>query len=316
MNTQPLEQQRSVEDILAEYRDRATKIARWQARLNEPIDPGMRTYLEGLIASEQGILNTLGTNAMNAGATQSQLNQINQEAQVGAENDPIEWQEGDGGESVLLAAYIGFQFGKVQGILNSFNGVTDIGTGMINQGINVTNPLGWALGTNSQIPLVDWSKGLITDEDPVLHEWSKELGGNGIVLLASVFPFLPKGTVRVFRVEGTPNSHVVIGEGGTVAIQSEGQVVWLNFGNQARAEKYLARKIADGLPAAKVKSFLVPRSVLDKLRATAVPEDMVATFPNSPIISRDPFPGQYGLRPHHVEELIKKIIQGSGKVGF
>jgi hypothetical protein len=52
----------------------------------------MRTYLEGLIASEQGILNTLATNAMNAGVTQSQLNQINQEAQTGAEEDPIEWQ--------------------------------------------------------------------------------------------------------------------------------------------------------------------------------------------------------------------------------
>ena len=193
VNTQPLEQQRSVEDILAEYGDRATKIARWQARLNEPIDPGMRTYLEGLIASEQAILNTLATNAMNAGATQSQLNQINQEAQAGAENDPVVWQEGDGGDSVLLAAYIGFQFGKVQGILNSFNGVTDIGTGMINQGINVTNPLGWALGTNSQIPLVDWSRGRVTDEDPELHKWSKELGGNGIVLLASIIPFLPKG---------------------------------------------------------------------------------------------------------------------------
>jgi hypothetical protein len=193
VNTQPFEQQRPVEDILAEYRDRATKIARWQARLNEPIDPGMRTYLEGLIASEQATLNTLATNAMNAGVTQSQLNELNGQAQTAAENDPIEWQEGDGGESVLLAAYIGFQFGKVQGILNSFNGVTDIGTGMINQGINVTNPLGWVLGTNSQIPLVDWSNGVVTDEDPVLHKWSKELGGNGIVLLASIIPFLPRG---------------------------------------------------------------------------------------------------------------------------
>jgi hypothetical protein len=110
VNTQPVEQQRSVEHILAEYRDRATKIARWQARLNEPIDPGMRTYLEGLIASEQALLNTLATNAMNAGATQSQLNQISQEAQAGAENDPIEWQEGDDGDSTTGAFWYGMFF--------------------------------------------------------------------------------------------------------------------------------------------------------------------------------------------------------------
>jgi hypothetical protein len=183
INNQPVEQQRSVEDILSEYRDRATKIDRWQAQLAATTDPGMRFYLQGLISSEQAILNKLATNAINAGATQSQLNQINQEANAAAENDPIEWQDWDGGESVFLEGFIGFHFGAAQGVLNSANGVTDIAIGTLNLGVHILNPLGSALDLNPQLPLVDWSKGWITNEDPELHEWSKWLGGNGVVIL-------------------------------------------------------------------------------------------------------------------------------------
>jgi hypothetical protein len=49
----------------------------------------MRDYLQGLINSEQSILSTIATNAINAGATQEQLNQINQEAQAAAAGNPI-----------------------------------------------------------------------------------------------------------------------------------------------------------------------------------------------------------------------------------
>jgi hypothetical protein len=81
----------------------------------------------------------------------------------------------------------------------------------------------------------------------------------------------PRSTVRVFRVEGTPNTRILLGEGGAVGIVEDGTTLWLNFGSKARAEQYLSQKIAKGLPDATVKSFDVPKSLLDDIRASAVP---------------------------------------------
>jgi hypothetical protein len=91
-NTNDAPTQPTLESILNEYRDRATNIARWQAQLQTTTDPGMRDYLQGLINSEQSILSTIATNAINAGATQEQLNQISTEAQAAAAGNPIELQ--------------------------------------------------------------------------------------------------------------------------------------------------------------------------------------------------------------------------------
>ena len=41
-------------------------------------------------------------------------------------------------------------------------------------------------------------------------------------------------------------------------------MLFLNFGSKARAEQYLAQKLAKGLPGAEVKSFEVPKSFLDE----------------------------------------------------
>jgi filamentous hemagglutinin len=122
--------------------------------------------------------------------------------------------------------------------------------------------------------------------------------------------------VRVFRVEGTPNTRILLGEGGAVGIVEDGTTLWLNFGSKARAEQYLSQKIAKGLPDATVKSFDVPKSLLDDIRASAVPESMAKQFPNRPIISRDPAPNQFGLRPDQIKELLDRIIQGTGREGF
>jgi hypothetical protein len=126
----------------------------------------------------------------------------------------------------------------------------------------------------------------------------------------------PRSTVRVFRVEGTPNTRILLGEGGAVGIVEDGTTLWLNFGSKARAEQYLSQKIAKGLPDATVKSFDVPKSLLDDIRASAVPESMAKQFPNRPIISRDPAPDQFGLRPDQIKELLDRIIQGTGREGF
>ena len=68
-----------------------------------------------------------------------------------------------------------------------------------------------------------------------------------------------------------------------------------------------------GLPGAKIKSFEVPKSFLDDLRAAAVPERMARQFPNRPIIV-DPTKAadQFGLRAEQIKALQKAIIQGTG----
>lgn len=128
--------------------------------------------------------------------------------------------------------------------------------------------------------------------------------------------------IRVFRVEGAPNTRILIGEGGSVTILEEQKALFLNFGNRARAEQYLAQKIAGSakagpLPGATVKSFEVPKKFLDDLRAAAVSKDVVRQFPSRPfIVDPTKAPDQYGLRPGQIEALKKFIIQGSGREGF
>ncbi|MFN9717267.1 MAG: hypothetical protein ACK58L_01145, partial [Planctomycetota bacterium] len=81
-----------LERLLNEYRDRSTKVARLQAQLAVTTDPGLQSYFQGLIATEQAILADIAAAALAAGATQTQLDQIAQEAQAAAQNDPIDLQ--------------------------------------------------------------------------------------------------------------------------------------------------------------------------------------------------------------------------------
>jgi filamentous hemagglutinin len=114
-------------------------------------------------------------------------------------------------------------------------------------------------------------------------------------------------------VEGTPNIRVYIGEGGNVVLQGE-KTLFLNFGNKARAESFLSKRIAQGMPGVEIKSFEVQSSFLEKLRSTAIPESFAKQFPNKPIIvDITKAPDQFGLRLEQILELNKKIIQGTGR---
>ncbi len=120
--------------------------------------------------------------------------------------------------------------------------------------------------------------------------------------------------VRVFRVEGTPNTRIIIGESGEVAIQGE-KTLFLNFGNRARAEEFLAQRLKQRLPGATLKSFEVPKSVLNDLRSTAVPERLSRQFPGRPIlVDVTKAPDQFGLRREQIKRLQRAIIQGTGRV--
>ena len=121
----------------------------------------------------------------------------------------------------------------------------------------------------------------------------------------------PKTTV--YRVEGAPNTRLCIDPCGNVSIQGNG-MLWLNFGNQARAQSFLAQRIGQGMEGAVIKSFEVPTSYVARLRGMAVPESGAKQFPGSPLISRDPYPDQFGLRAQQFDELLQNIIPGSGRV--
>lgn len=121
-------------------------------------------------------------------------------------------------------------------------------------------------------------------------------------------------TTTVYRVEGLPNTRVIIGDGGQVSVQGD-QMLFVNFGDKARAEQFLATRVQQGMPGAQMKSFQVTQSFVADLQQAAVPESMAKQFPGSPLLV-DPTkaPNQFGLRPEQIKALQNSIIQGSGKV--
>ena len=120
--------------------------------------------------------------------------------------------------------------------------------------------------------------------------------------------------VTVYRVEGLPNTRIIIGDGGQVSVQGD-QMLFLNFDDQARAQQFLATRLEQGMPGVQMKSFQVPQSFLTDLQEAAVPESMARQFPNSPLLV-DPTmaPNQFGLRADQIQALQNAIVQGTGKV--
>ncbi|NEX64587.1 hypothetical protein [Noviherbaspirillum galbum] len=105
-----------------------------------------------------------------------------------------------------------------------------------------------------------------------------------------------EGIVTAYRVEGISNQRLVINEAGEVSlIPNKGQIIWINFGQEGRAMQYLQTKIDKGLVGAELKSFEVDVEFLETVRSKAVPEKFSRLNPDNPIISRDPYPDQYGI---------------------
>ncbi|HAM72269.1 MAG TPA: hypothetical protein DCM86_11555 [Verrucomicrobiales bacterium] len=121
-------------------------------------------------------------------------------------------------------------------------------------------------------------------------------------------------TVRVYRVEGEPNTRILVGEDGEVALAGN-RVLFLNFGQRERADAFLARQRSAGLPGAVLKSFEVPGSYLRELDEAAVPEDLAAEFPDRPIrVDLDKAPDQFGVRPFEFDRLLEAVRQGTGQI--
>jgi hypothetical protein len=118
-------------------------------------------------------------------------------------------------------------------------------------------------------------------------------------------------TVPVYRVEfvdpnkPASNSRRFVGnriEGLGKAKKAHGDL-YLNFGDEARALEYWAQKDAQGL-ATDIKVFSVPRTFLESLRRTSVPQNLGKSYPLRPVrVDETKAADQFGLRAPQIREL-------------
>jgi filamentous hemagglutinin len=106
----------------------------------------------------------------------------------------------------------------------------------------------------------------------------------------------------------------LIGDAGQVSIQGD-QTLFVNFGSKERAQQFLEQRLGKGFES-EIKSFEVPSSFVDDLRANAVPESLAKQFKDNPIlVDITKAPDQFGLRADQIAELQKILLQGTGKTG-
>lgn len=118
------------------------------------------------------------------------------------------------------------------------------------------------------------------------------------------------GVTRVFRVEGPGNARLGIDGAGNVSVHGD-QTLFLNFGDEARAQAFLAKRLAQGHEGTTIKSFDVPNSYVDSIRARAVPESMARG--NSVFqVDVGQTSGSFGLRGSELPGLRCAIVPGSG----
>jgi RHS repeat-associated protein len=116
----------------------------------------------------------------------------------------------------------------------------------------------------------------------------------------------------VYRVEGPGNARLDISFSGDVAVKGD-NALFLNFGDEARAQQFLATRQEQGYADTVIKSFQVPKSYVNGLRASAVPESMARQFPDSPFaVDGSKATDQFGLRAGNFDELLRNIVPGSG----
>ncbi|MCP1290406.1 LysM peptidoglycan-binding domain-containing protein [Chromobacterium sp. S0633] len=206
--------------------------------------------------------------------------------------------------------------------------VSDLGSALWNAGLNLVEGSanlfgGFALpGGSDYVPFLDSFRSTYKDaEFGQVMEVGIGLGAGGLGGMRAATRVGKEGVevlgaVKAYRVEGTPNQRFVISEYGQVSlVPGNNSVVWLNFGQEGRATQYLQTKIEKGLPGAELKSFDVDLNLVKKIRTEAVPERFARQYPDKPIVSRDPYPDQFGLPKAYFDELMKSISQGTGRIG-
>ena len=89
-------------------------------------------------------------------------------------------------------------------------------------------------------------------------------------------------------------------------------MLFLNFGDEARAQQFLAQRLEQGFEGTVIKRFDVPRSYYDDLVSRSVPENMARG--NSVInVDTTKTATSFGLRSSEFPGLACAIIPGSGR---
>ena len=135
---------------------------------------------------------------------------------------------------------------------------------------------------------------------------------------------LMTSTTTVYRVEGPGvpgtsgppgNERISIDDQGNVSIPDPNRMLFLNFGNEQRADDYFQRRTEDPrFSNSQIKAFDVPSSYLEYLRNNSVVEANAGDNPGSPLSVDRRHSDQFGLRPAHIQELMGQIVPGSGRV--
>jgi hypothetical protein len=138
-------------------------------------------------------------------------------------------------------------------------------------------------------------------------------------------------SVKVYRVEGAPNTRVLVGPDGGVTIVGD-SMLHVSFRTPAHARYFLTKKLTSDppLPDAVVKHFRVQRSFAKRARSAAVhqsakqrgmPREVFETLPqiDDPKVSARlgiPETDVLGLPANWIAEMRAAIIAGSGKTGL
>lgn len=114
----------------------------------------------------------------------------------------------------------------------------------------------------------------------------------------------------MYRVEGPGNARLDINAAGDVSIKGD-STLFLNFGDEARAQDFLAQRLAQGFEGTTIRSFEVPTSYFDDLVSRSVPESMARTGSVFQVDTTKTA-GSFGLRSSEFARLQCAIVPGSG----
>ncbi len=126
-------------------------------------------------------------------------------------------------------------------------------------------------------------------------------------------PSSESSITRVFRVESPANARLHIGQSGSVTISGE-KMLFLNFGDEMRAQEFLARRLDQGLGDTAVRTFDVPTTYVENLAARARPES-AGRLPGTSVITVDTgrTGASYGLRSTEFPALLAAVVPGSAR---
>ncbi|ATB28644.1 hypothetical protein [Melittangium boletus] len=145
-----------------------------------------------------------------------------------------------------------------------------------------------------------------------------------------------KRPVTVYRVEGPDNQRVSINDAGKAHVtksfnshknqstphrydkpMSYQDRAFLNFGDRARAEEFLATRHDQGHTQTVMKAFEVPRDTFEKIRDSAIPESAAKQYGKEHLpIAVDVNKGdnQFGLNWDSLKRVNETSIPGTGRI--